>query len=111
MFKLSDQAINHIQECHGDSNKYTPCKGKPDNTMYAWSLGPYVWQQFTSTIKESVWAHLTLVRVFHVIPLWAIHGWPVQYPSFHHCMYGRASSDLATINTTNFMGPHIFHMC
>jgi hypothetical protein len=58
------------------------------------------------TIKESVWAHLTQVHIFHVIPLRAIYGWLVHYPGLNHCRYGRIVSDSATIIATKFMGPH-----
>jgi hypothetical protein len=97
MFTPSNQSITHIRECHGDSSQYTPCRGKSDNTTYTGSLRPYMWQQFRSTIKELVRAYLTLVHDFHVIPLWAIRGWFVHYPSLYHCRYGRIVSDSATI--------------
>jgi hypothetical protein len=110
-FRHSDQAITHNRECCRDSNQYTPYKGKPDNMTYAWSLGPYVWQQFTSKIEESVWDHLTLVHVFHMIPLRAICGWPVHYPDLHHCRYGSIVFDSATINATKFTWLHKSRMC
>jgi hypothetical protein len=101
MFRPSDQSITHIQECHGDSNQYTPYRGKPDNTTYTGSLRPYVWQQFTSTIEESIQAYLTLVHVFHTIPFRAIRGWLVHYPGLDHCRYGRIVSDSATTTCIN----------
>jgi hypothetical protein len=34
---LQRQAVTHNRECHGDSNRYTPCSGKNlTNTSYAW---------------------------------------------------------------------------
>jgi hypothetical protein len=78
--------------------------------MYARPLGSYVWQQFISTIEESVQAHLTLVRVFHVKPQWAIGGWPIHYRILHHCRYGGIASNSTTIDATKFTGPHIPHM-
>jgi hypothetical protein len=95
------QAATHFWECRGDLSKYTP-----DNTTYVWSLGSYIQQQFTTTIKESVRAHLTLVHVFHAIPLQAIHGWPIHYSGLHHCMYGGIASGSVTITATKFTGSH-----
>jgi hypothetical protein len=79
---------------------------KPNNTIYARSLGSYVQQQFTSTIKELVRAHFTLVHIFHVMPRWAIRGWVIYYPGLHHYRYGWIASDSATMNATKFTGPH-----
>jgi hypothetical protein len=45
------QVITHIQECHGDSNQYTPCKGKPDNMTYTLSLRPYVRLPFAKSLR------------------------------------------------------------
>jgi hypothetical protein len=70
--------------------------------MYAWSIWSYIQQQFTSTITESIWAHLILVHVFHMMPRHAIQGWPVHYPSLHHCMYGGIASN--SIGGTKFTG-------
>jgi hypothetical protein len=60
-------SVTHFWECHSDSNQYTLVGNKPDNMTYAQSLEPYVWQQFTMTIKESIQTHLTLVHVFHAM--------------------------------------------
>jgi hypothetical protein len=54
MFWHGNQVITHIRECCGDSNRYTPCKGKLDNTTYARSLGPYVWQPFAKSIRGQI---------------------------------------------------------
>jgi hypothetical protein len=36
---LQRQAVTHNRECRGDSNRYTPCRGKNlTNTSYAWLL-------------------------------------------------------------------------
>jgi hypothetical protein len=42
---------------------------KPNNTTHIESRRPSVWLQFTTTIKESIQAHLTLVHIFHAITL------------------------------------------
>jgi hypothetical protein len=45
--------------------------------------GHHEWQQFTMTIKESSWAHLTLVPSSTCMP-WRTHrGWPEHYPNVH----------------------------
>jgi hypothetical protein len=62
---------------------YTPCKGKHDNMTHARSRRPHMWQQFVVMIKEMIRSYLTLVHVFHVIPLRAIRGWPKHYPNIH----------------------------
>jgi hypothetical protein len=51
-------------------------------------------------------SHLFLVHVFHVIPLWAIRGWPVHYPGIHHCRKGEVSSNTVTVEATKLVGPH-----
>jgi hypothetical protein len=69
----------------------------------------HMWPQFVATIKESVGSHLSLVHVLHAIPLQAIHGWPIHYPSIHHCMSGEVSSNSVIIEDTKFVGPHKSH--
>jgi hypothetical protein len=49
-------------------------------------------------------SHLSLLHVFHVIPLRAICGWPIHYPDLHHYRNGEVSSDSTTINATKFTG-------
>jgi hypothetical protein len=56
-------------------------------------------------------SHLSLVHVFHMVPLQAICGWPINYPSIHHCRNGKLSSNLVTISATKFIGPHKSRMC
>jgi hypothetical protein len=111
MIWLGKQATTHIQEWRRDSSQYTPCMGKSDNTTYIWSLGPYVWQLFTTIIKELVRVPPPLVHVFHVIPLQVICGWPVHYPGIHHDKDGGVSSNTTTISATKFTEPHKFSMC
>jgi hypothetical protein len=41
------------------------------------------WQQFTTTIKESSRAHLTLVSSSTRMPRWTYCGWPRHYPILH----------------------------
>jgi hypothetical protein len=103
---LSEQAITHIWERHGDSNQYTPYREKPDNTTYVWSLRPYVRQQFTWWSKSPSRAHLSLMHFFHAIPLWAIRGRPIHYPGIHHYRNAGVLSDSATISATKFVRPH-----
>jgi hypothetical protein len=47
-----------------------------------------------NAIKEKIRDHITLVHVFHMIPLQAI------------CGYGRIASVSATNEATKFAGPH-----
>jgi hypothetical protein len=61
------------------------------------------WQQS----KSWVGSYFTLVHIFHVIPFRAIRGWPIQYPSMHHCRCGRVSSNSVTVETTKFAGPQL----
>jgi hypothetical protein len=56
-------------------------------------------------------SHLSLVHVFHVIPLRTIHGWPVYYHIIHHYKNGEVLSNSATVSATKFEEPHKFHMC
>jgi hypothetical protein len=104
------QMVTHFRECCGDSSQYTPAGDKLDNTTYVWSLGPYVWQQFTQQSRSRSRAHLSVVHVFYVIHLRAIRGWPVHYPSLHHCRNGGVSSDSATISATKFTRLHKSYM-
>jgi hypothetical protein len=106
MSRPSEQAITHIREWCGDSSQYTPCRGKSDNTAHIWYRRPSAWQQFTTTINELVQAHLTLVHVFHALPLWANRGWLVHYSDLHHYRYGRIASDSVTISATKITGAH-----
>jgi hypothetical protein len=53
-FCHNDEAITQIWECHKDSNRYTPCKVKSDNMTYAWSLGPYIRQPFTKSLRGQI---------------------------------------------------------
>jgi hypothetical protein len=110
MFGHSSQDIAHIRECHGDSNQYTLCRGEIDNTRYVCSLRPYVWQPFTTTIKESIQAHLTLVHVFDTIVSmgnpWVAHTLSRFASTDHHCRYVGVSSNSVTISATQFMRPH-----
>jgi hypothetical protein len=62
-------------------------------------------------IKEMIQAYLTIVHVFHAMPLWAIHGWHVHYPGIHQCRYGRIASVLVTIQATKFIRHHKSCMC
>jgi hypothetical protein len=50
--------------------------------------------------------HLSLVHVFHALPLQAIHGWPIHHPGIHYYRNGEVSSDSVTINATRFTGLH-----
>jgi hypothetical protein len=56
--------------------------------------------------KSRVGSHLSLVHAFHVIPLWAIRGWPIYHPSIHHCRRGEVSSNSVIVKATKFTGPH-----
>jgi hypothetical protein len=81
-FCRMDQAITLIRGCCGDSNQYTPCKGKPDNMMYAQSLGPYVrllfakslqGQNHSSTLGMKSWFHsnrptISIVLGYLILP-------------------------------------------
>jgi hypothetical protein len=58
----------------------------------------------------SLGPNLSIVHVFHVIPLQAICGWPVHYPGKHQCRNGEVSSNSVTINATKFVEPHKFHI-
>jgi hypothetical protein len=52
---------------------------KPDNTTYAWSRGPYVWQQFVMIIKVLGWV---LPHPSACLPhdtSTGIRGWPTHY--------------------------------
>jgi hypothetical protein len=104
------QMVTHFRECCGDSSQYTPAGDKLDNTTYVWSLGPYVWQQFTQQSRSRSRAHLSVVHVFYVIHLRAIRGWLIHYPSLHHCRNGGVSSDSATISATKFTRLHKSYM-
>jgi hypothetical protein len=67
-------------------------------------------EQFTRQSKSHFGAHLSLVYVFRVIPLWNIHVWPIHYPGIHHCRNGGVSSDSATTSATKFIRPHKYNM-
>jgi hypothetical protein len=68
--------------------------------------GHHGWQQFTTIIKESSWAHLTLVHIFHAYALadtpWMAHALSRVAP----IRYGRVSSNSVTIKASKFVGPH-----
>jgi hypothetical protein len=68
--------------------------------------GHHGWQQFTTTIKESSRAHLTLVHVFHAYASmdtpWTAHALSRVSPM----RYGRVSSNSATDEASKFAGPH-----
>jgi hypothetical protein len=53
-FRHRDQVITHIRGCREDSNQYTSCKKKPDNMMYAWSLGSYIQQPFAKSLRGRI---------------------------------------------------------
>jgi hypothetical protein len=57
------------------------------------------------TIKESSWAHHTLVQIFLVIPWWASVGGPTlsQCTSVKH---SGLSSNSMTVEATKFVEPH-----
>jgi hypothetical protein len=76
MFEHSDQAFIQIRKCHRDSNQYTPCKRKSDNTTHARSPRPHMRPQFMMQSKSRAGSYLTLVHIFHVIPYWAYVGGP-----------------------------------
>jgi hypothetical protein len=61
-------------------------------------------------IKESSWAHLTLVLVFHTIHQWAFVGGPHTIP-YTSVRYGRVSSNSVTVEATKFTVPHKSCMC
>jgi hypothetical protein len=68
--------------------------------------GHHRWQLFTTTIKESSRAHLTLVHVFHayasVDTPWTAHALSRVSP----VRYGRVSSNSATVKASKFVRPH-----
>jgi acyl-[acyl carrier protein]--UDP-N-acetylglucosamine O-acyltransferase len=65
------------------------------------------WPQFTTTIKESSRAPLTLLHVFNAIPRRASVGGPHTIP-YTFMRYGRVSSNSATIEATNTAGINRF---
>jgi hypothetical protein len=68
------------------------------------------WQQFMTTTKESSWAHLTQVHVFHVIPHPGLSvGGPCTIP-YTPERYGRVLSNSSTMEATKFAGSHKYHM-
>jgi hypothetical protein len=69
-----------------------------------------VWPQFTRQSRNWAGSHLSLVHVFHMIPLRAIRGWPIHYPGVHHYRNCGVSSDSATVSTTKFVELYKFHM-
>ncbi len=66
---LQRKAVTHNQECHGDSNRYTPYRRKPDQhdtyaltpvhvrLAYASFEQPRMWQPFTS--RRQIWMNPT----------------------------------------------------
>jgi hypothetical protein len=62
-------------------------------------------------IKETIWAHVTLVHVFHAIPRWVSVGDSCTIPSKHHCRYGGIAFVSVTYEATKFAGPHKSRMC
>jgi hypothetical protein len=105
MFEHSDQAITNIRGCRRDSNQYTSCKGKIWEHDTRGSRRHHEWPQFTTTIRESSRAHLSLVHVLHVIPRRAFVGGPHTIP-YTPWRYGRVLSNSATVDANKFMGPH-----
>jgi hypothetical protein len=67
------------------------------------------WQQFTTTIKESSQAHLTLMHVFHRYISRLSVGGPYTIPIAslgHHYGCGGVSSNSVTVEAIKFTGPH-----
>jgi hypothetical protein len=64
MFEHIDQTITHFRECHRDSNQFTTLQGG-DLTIRHTSVTktPQV-GTVRDAIKETIWAHLTLVHNF-----------------------------------------------
>jgi hypothetical protein len=70
----------------------------------------HVWTQFTTIIKELSWTHCTLVQVFHAISRRASMGGPHTIP-MSPVKYSGVSFNSATVEATNFVGPHKSNMC
>jgi hypothetical protein len=106
-FRHRNQAITHIRGCHEDSNQYTPCKRKPDNTTYAQSLRAYVrlpfakslWDQnCSSTLGIKSWLHsdrpaITVILGYHILPPTTAKEYRLQF-------------DQAVTEATRFTGHH-----
>jgi hypothetical protein len=82
-----------------------------DNTTYARSHEPYIWQQSVMIIKEldRVLPHPSACLPHDTST--GIHGWPIHYPDVHPRGMVGYRPTLVTIEATQFAGPHKSRMC
>jgi hypothetical protein len=102
---LQQVSITHIWECCGDSNKFKPCKVKPDNTAHVSHEESTSGNSLRQQSKSQARSHISLVHAFHAIPLQGIWGWLVHYPCIHHCSRGEVSSNSLIAEGTKFARP------
>jgi hypothetical protein len=89
-----------------NSSQFKPCKGNNLTTWHTWTRRASRVATVHNTVKETIRAHLTLVRVFHA---YASADTPWVAHALSHCTpvkYGRIAFVSATHKATQFVGPY-----